>query len=134
MKSKFLTAGLFVLLLSTVSFSQVKDSSDWFDWDEWNDFEVDFKSGDQAPYISVSYGMSENSHFGLPNKLANTGFIEGKLGYANINKKFGKSKLEDESGLFFGRYSYDLGNKTTDLSEIQTKAWKFGFEGTSGVP
>lgn len=101
---------------------------DWFEWDDW-EFSWKYKK----PYISVSYGMSENSYFGLPGSLAKTGSIEAKLGYTHEAQGFRRAMFEKESGLFFGKNAYNIG-RSTDGKEIQTSAWKFGFEGSSAIP
>lgn len=102
------------------------------DWD-WGDFDIDFGWNHKNPYMSLSYGMSENSYFGLQGKLANTGFVEGKLGYSHTTTNFWGPGFEKEAGLFFGRYAYNLG-RTANGTEIQASAWKFGLEGSSGIP
>lgn len=114
----------FALLFSSTIMAQ----DDWFEWDDW-EFSWKYKK----PYISVSYGMSENSYFGLPGSLAKTGSIEAKLGYTHEAQGFRRAMFEKESGLFFGKNAYNIG-RSTDGKEIQTSAWKFGFEGSSAIP
>lgn len=114
----------FALLFSSTIIAQ----DDWFEWDDW-EFSWKYKK----PYISVSYGMSENSYFGLPGSLAKTGSIEAKLGYTHEAQGFRRAMFEKESGLFFGKNAYNIG-RSTDGKEIQTSAWKFGFEGSSAIP
>ena len=115
---------IFALLFSSTIMAQ----DDWFEWDDW-EFSWKYKK----PYISVSYGMSENSYFGLPGSLAKTGSIEAKLGYTHEAQGFRRAMFEKESGLFFGKNAYNIG-RSTDGKEIQTSAWKFGFEGSSAIP
>lgn len=116
---------LFTILSSTSVFAQ---NDDWFEWDDWS-FGWNYKK----PYISVSYGMSDNTYYGLPGSLAKTGNIEAKLGYTHGAQGFKRAMFEKESGLFFGKQAYNIG-RTTDGNEIQTSAWKFGFESTTGIP
>ncbi len=117
-----------ILLFTLLSSFTVMAQDDWFEWDDW-DFSWNYKK----PYISVSYGMSENSYFGLPGSLAKTGSIEAKLGYTHQAQGFRRAMFEKESGVFFGKHAYNIG-RSTDGTEIQTSAWRFGFEGSTGIP
>ncbi|MCA0387182.1 MAG: hypothetical protein LCH52_01670 [Bacteroidetes bacterium] len=117
---------LFTVLTSSMAFAQ---NDDWWEFDDWT---FDFGWSHKKPYISLSYGMAENTYFGLPGSIANTGSIEAKLGYSSTTSNPWRAPFEKQSGLFFGKHAYNIGS-STDGSKIQTTAWKFGFDASSGI-
>ncbi|MBK6682759.1 MAG: hypothetical protein IPG53_23610 [Ignavibacteriales bacterium] len=65
MKLKLL---LLITFLAPVSVFAQND-----DWD-WSDFDLDLGWNHKNPYMSLSYGMSDNSYFGLQGKTCKNGF------------------------------------------------------------
>jgi len=115
---------LMMLLFSTTS---LLAQDDWFDYD-WDSFWVI-----QKPFISISAGISNNSHFNLNTDFAKTGSIEGRIGYLNSSSVFSNSPVESESFVFLRREAFDLGTEAK-LNEFQTSAWKVGLGNTNGIP
>jgi len=89
-------------------------------WDMWNE--------DQRPFLEFNYGFGEPKHKKLNSDFSETGLVEFKIGYSELEIYESDYILElDEKYLFASNISPDLKSGENNITGFDADAWRFGF-------